>query len=158
GAAFHYCQPDLADVAIELTRNTFVVKVPIGLFLDTLPAPLPPGTEAPAKPIRLTASGNLLDGHRAVMEVFQSAELLSRAGPLDASNAQALLGCLVAWSEQHNVSPEAVSLLGFHVLGSGIPLPLPAGKSLADWNRFWGVRDTAGVRGEIRYRCGDLRA
>jgi hypothetical protein len=158
GAAFHHRPPDLADVAIELTRNTWVVQIPMGLFLDALPAPRAPGTEAPPKPIQLTASGNLLDGHRRVMEVFQSAELLSRAGPLDASNTQALLGRLVNWREQNNVYPEVVGLLGYYVAGTGMPQALPAGKSLADWNRFWDVKDTAAVRGEIRYRGGDLRS
>jgi serine/threonine protein kinase len=158
GVAFHYRQPDLADVAIELTRNTWVVQIPMGLFLDALPAPLAPGPAAPPKPIQLTASGNLLDGHRPVMEVFQSAEFLSRAGPLDASNTQALLGRLVTWSEQNNVYPEAVGLLGYYVAGTGIPKALPAGKSLADWNSFWDVKDTAAVRGDIRYRGGDLRS
>jgi hypothetical protein len=155
GVAFHQAQPDLADVAIELMRNTLAVRTPIGLFLDTPPAPLAPGGDAAARPIRLKASGNLLDGQVDVMELFQSADFLSTAGPLEAGNAQALLGRLVAWSEQNNVYPEAVGLLGTYVRFSQ---PLPAGESLADWNRFWGVRDTTAVRGEIRYRGGDLRS
>jgi WD40 repeat protein len=153
GVAFHHAQADLADVAIELTGNTLVVQTPLGLFLDTPPAPPAPGADAPAKPIRLKASANLLDGQVQVMEVRQGQGFLSRAGPLEARDAQALLGRLVAWSEQDNVYPEAVGLLGLYVK---CPQPLPAGGSVADWNRFWGVRGSAAVRGKIRYRGGDL--
>jgi hypothetical protein len=156
GAAFHYAQPDLADVAVELTRNTLAVETPVGFFLDTLPAPRAPGGDAPAKPIRLKASGNLLDGQLQVLELRQGQDLLSRAGPLgEARDAQALLGRLVAWSEQNNVYPEEVGLLGLYVKS---PQPLPAGKSLADWGHFWGVKDTAAVRGRVRYRGGALRS
>jgi hypothetical protein len=155
GAAFHYRHPDLAGVAIELTRNTLVVQTPICLFLDTPPAPRPPGADAPAKPIRLQASDNLLGGQFEVMEFYQSADFLSRRPPLDAGSAQDLLGRLIAWKEENNVYPKSISLLAHFVKSRE---PLPAGKSLADWNRFWGVRDTTAVRGEIRYRGGDLRS
>jgi len=155
GAAFHYRQPDLAGVSIELTRNTLVVQTPICLFLDTPPAPQPPGADAPARPIRLQASDNLLDGQFEVMEFYQSADFLSRRLPLDAGSAQDLLGRLIAWKEQNNVYPKSISLLAHFVKSRE---PLPAGKSLADWNRFWGVRDTTAVRGEIRYRGGDRRS
>jgi serine/threonine protein kinase/WD40 repeat protein len=155
GAAFHYAHSDLADAAVELTRNTLAVQTPLGLFLDTLPTPPAPGAGAPARPLRLKASGNLLDGQVQVLELRQGADLLSRAGPLpQARDAQALLGRLVAWDEHSNVYPETVDLLGLYLES---PRPLPAGKSLADWNRFWGVKDSAAERGKIRYRGGDLR-
>jgi hypothetical protein len=155
GAAFHYRQPDLADVDIELRRNTLVVQSPLGLFLDTPPAAQAPATGASAKPIRLRASDNLLDGEVQVMEFFQSADFLSRRSPLDAGSAQDLLGQLLVWKEQNNVYPKSISLLAHYVKHRE---PLPAGQSLADWNRFWGVKDTAAVRGEIRYRGGDLHS
>ena len=156
GASFHYAQPGLADATVELTHNTMVVKNPIGIFLDLPLAPLAPGADAPAKPIRLKASGNLLDGQVQIMELFQSVGFLSIAKPLDVNNAQAVLGRLIAWEEQNNVYPKAVSLLGTYV--SFPPRPLPAGKTLADWNQFWGVRDTASLQGKIRYRGGDPRS
>jgi hypothetical protein len=156
GVAYHYRQPDLTNVAIELTRNTLVVQTPIALFLDTPPTPPAPGTDAPAKPIRLQASDNLLDGQLQVLELFQSEDFLSRRQPLDADSAQEHLGRLIAWKEQNNVYPKSISLLA-HVVKAPRE-PLPAGKSLADWNRFWGVKDTGAVRGEICYRGGDLRS
>jgi WD40 repeat protein len=155
GAAFHYAQPDLADMAVELTGNTVVAQTPLALFLDKLPAPRAPAAEAPTRPIRLKAAGNVLDGELQVLEFFQPAELASAAGPQRAKEAQARLGQLVAWSEQNNVYPQSVSLLGLY---GKPPEPLPAGKGLADWDRFWGVKDTASVPGEIRYRGGDLRS
>jgi hypothetical protein len=32
------------------------------------------------------------------------------------------------------------------------------GKDLAEWNRFWGLKDTGSSQGVIRFHGGDLRA
>ena len=150
GIAFHFGRPDLADVAVEATRNTLLTGIPIGLCLDTIP---PSKTDAPAKPIRLTASANIFDARVHIVELFQSEHYLAMAKPLDAKNAQAVLGRLAVWSGQNNVYAEVPTLLGTYVKS---PEPLPVGKSLAEWHLFWGTKDTSAVRGKILYKGGDL--
>jgi hypothetical protein len=150
GAGFHYDNASLKEIAVKFTRNTFVVRTPIGLFVHT---PLATAPETPAKAIRLVASSNLLDAQVQVMALSPTHSPLT--DPLKVNEAQALLKRLVAWSESKNVYPEAANLLGFYIESGQ---PLLAGQNLADWNRFWGLADTAAARGDIRYRNGDLRS
>jgi WD40 repeat protein/serine/threonine protein kinase len=82
GAAFHYAQPDLADAAIKLSRNTLVVHTPLGVFLDALPRASAPTPGAAPKPISLNAADNILDGHVQVVGIRQGVDFLSRGGSL----------------------------------------------------------------------------
>jgi serine/threonine protein kinase len=150
GAGFHYDNASLKEIAVRFTRNTFVVRTPIGLFVHT---PLGTAPEAPAKPIQLAASRNLLDAQVQVMAL--SPTHFPPTDPLKVNEAQVLLKRLVGWSENKNVYPEAANLLALYIES---PQPLLAGQNLADWNRFWGLGDTVAVRGDIRYRNGDLRS
>jgi hypothetical protein len=151
GIGFSIHDPDARDVAIRIRGNTLVGNC-LNLTLFTKPN-LPTADDA-TPPIHLgccrnvarwdetTRNKGLLYFHQAQKEPFAAAQ------------AEALLPRLVRLDEKQNVYRTGTPMLQF--VADWQSLGSKRGQDLADWDRFWGHKNTGSVEGEIRFQGGDL--
>ena len=80
----------------------------------------------------------------------------------DAGGMEAWLPRRVKWNEQRNIYRPVKLYIAGRILGAGDKrdrkIPLSFGNDFADWNRFWGLKDTGSSEGDIRFLGGDLHA
>jgi len=145
------------NVALRWTRNTVLMGDLLSFELSHIPELAGGGGKQPVTPCRLEASENLFDTTQAILTLSQNQPGESEVKPLPAAQADALVRYLVTWQDQCNGFPEGVNLLGFDFDGEPLPTA-PQRKTLADWQAFWGLKDTRSVQGRARYQGGDLRA
>jgi formylglycine-generating enzyme required for sulfatase activity len=159
GLTFHYRENDVWDASVRLARNT-VSGMPAGLHLDTH-AKLPAAKEGrPEPPLRLDASDNIFAAPNLVFSFVQYQDQhLPEAKVLPPAEAESFLRQLLGWRERRNVYPEGVSFLGlFHPRAEQALKPTRPRASVANWEQFWGLKDTGSSQGPIRFRGGDVRA
>jgi WD40 repeat protein len=145
-------RPQPSD-SVEVRRCTLVA--PGGLMYyrrDEPQMPIP----ADGPPVQVEAEGNVFDTTWAGVFQFDH-DFLIEEKPLSFAQGQAFLKRLVGWRDGGNLYPRTANLLRqsqrFRMDDEG-----GVGKTLAEWNEFWGIRPSRSVQGAARYRGGDLRA
>jgi len=154
GIGFGPADPDVRDVTIEVRNNTLVGNC---LNLTLFFKPNLPGAGEADRPLRLVFSGNvarwdMMSRNQAFL-FFHQAQFQE---PLPAAQAEAFLPHLVTLDEKQNVYRTGTPML--RLVTDWKPLEGTRGQDLADWNRFWGQKNTGSVEGEIRFQGGDLTA
>jgi len=145
---------DGTDISLRLSGNT-MLRAPgrhavLGFFFQSL-ADGPPESP-PDKPIRVVASGNIVDSAHNAFKVWWDTPDVQRH--LSGAEAKALLPRLIDWRETGNLY-RAGNFLAMQWAGNEEDI---CGQDLEEWNRFWGLTDTGSTQGLIRYEGGDLRA
>ena len=151
GFLFSPADPDARNAFVGIRANTLVGNC---LNFTVRSKPNPPEV-GDAPPVRLEISENVAKWDPSVLGFlfFHQAEFKET---LSADQAQAILPRLVRLDEKRNVYQTGESLLR---LGADWQyLPGKRGRDLADWNRFWGQKDTGSLAGNIRFQGGDLMA
>jgi hypothetical protein len=70
------------------------------------------------------------------------------------SVAEAYVRRLFDLDEERNIYPRNAHML--HVMSGSTRREGALGQDLVDWNRFWGLRNTGSMEGDIRFQGGDL--
>lgn len=111
------------------------------------------------KRLHVALRENLLAGASGFYLLVQEHEFRPR---LDAAGLEEWLPRRVEWSDRRNIyHPVETYIAGCVVSQGDNPaemIPLPHGRAFADWNRFWGLKDTGSSEGNIRFLGGDLHA
>jgi hypothetical protein len=144
--------PDVTDISLCIRGNTLVGN---GLSLTLLDRPNLPADGGSDPPVRLELSGNvaLWDANvSAYGFLFFNPTWFKE--PASADQAEALLPRLVRVDEKQNVYGQGQPMLS--LASCFQPLKGKRGQDLADWDRFWGQRNTGSAEGEIRFQGGDL--
>jgi hypothetical protein len=154
---FHYRGDTPRDVSLRLAHNTCAAAV-AGLYLDTHPNSPAARAGRADPPLRLDATDNVFAAPSFVFAFAQDQrQYVPDARVLPPAEAEALLRELLAWGERRNVYLEGVAFLWLGDGGSSVKPTRPR-TALADWEQFWGLKDTGSVRGPVRFRGGDVRA
>jgi hypothetical protein len=138
---------------IELTRNNLLG----GNCGIALSSGRPRGASEEAPP-QLHSSRNIVDGRGGVLR-FMAPDLPPDSLPTSPQRAEleGLLRQVVVWREEQNLYPAGAPLLA---LAQGRMMkPIETTHScptLDEWNQFWGLTDTASIRGVARFQGGDL--
>jgi hypothetical protein len=137
------------DVSMRVARNT-IAGTGVGFFVDGLP-----NGPAGDPPLRLELIDNVIAADSRYLSVFplNQAQAVHSPGQrtLPAAEAEALYRQLVAWRERRNVYPEPATFLRLYS-SDGELTPTRPRAALADWEQFWGLKDTGSVQGRIRFR------
>jgi hypothetical protein len=145
----HFRDGDTRDVSLRLARNT-VAGTGVGFFVHGLPKGL---TGDP--PLRLELTDNVFaaDGRYLSMFPLNQQQAVHSPGQrtLPAAEAEALYRQLVAWRERRNVYTEPATFLRLYST-DGELTPTRPRTALADWEQFWGLKDTGSVQGRVRFR------
>jgi hypothetical protein len=144
--------------SVRLTRNTLVSRH-YTVLLHVFPPPkdLEKDLEkrGAVEPIRVEASGNVFDAS-SVLWYRQDA---NPRAPLPASafgEGEALLLRLLAWHDRGNVYREGSASVDWWFEWVKHTLLPRAGRSPADWKKFWNAPGAELTEGTIRYQGGDL--
>src|SRR5262245_33797201 len=109
--------------------------------------------------LHVALTENLIAGTNGVYCLGQNQEFKPR---LDAGGIEAWLPRRVKWNEGRNIYRPVKQYIAGRILGAGDQrdrkIPLSFGKDFADWNRFWGLKDSGSAEGDIRFLGGDLHA
>jgi hypothetical protein len=146
---------------VQFRGNTFVSPYR-NTFRHTLqPMDMPPDQirSLSGKRLHVTLTENLLASTNGLYVLVQEKAFQPR---FDADGLEAWLPRRVEWSDQRNTYRPVKSYIAARIAGReddpGLSLPLSRGKDFADWNRFWGLKDTGSSEGDIRFLGGDLHA
>jgi Protein kinase domain len=147
--------------AVQFRGNTFV-SPHRNTFRHTLqPMDMPPDQirSLPGKRLQVALTENLLASTNGLYVLVQEKAFQPR---FDADGLEAWLPRRVEWSEQRNIYRPVKSYIAARIAGPennpNLILPLSRGNDFADWNRFWGLKDTGSSEGVIRFLGGDLLA
>ena len=165
-----WVRPDLHNLAIHLQHNTVATRrVAIVQNLIVVPESAKPGAATDRQPVQMHVSANLFDSIDPTDSIFSL--LLppdwydKDAKSLSANEAEGLLPRLMAWREERNLYCKGLSFQAMRrVTDPSGPEreysdePLPAFKTLADWQRMWNTGDSGSAEGVIRYERGDVLA
>jgi hypothetical protein len=160
---------DLHDSAVHLKHNTVVSPgVAIIQQVVVVPGSAEPGAAPARQPVQMNVSENLFDpnAHPGGMFCLLVPPVAYRedAKPLSVKGAERLLPRLMAWREDRNLYCKGLVFQSFRREDPGGPgreainEPLPAYRTLADWQRMWKAGDGGSVEGAIRYEGGDMLA
>jgi hypothetical protein len=107
---------------------------------------------------RWEASGNVFDLTTALLG-------LSFRQSISSEKAEAVARETLKWRESRNVFGDKATFVELWTAIHGINgwkngnLPLfRAIQSVADWEQFWGVKDTGSLQGPVRFKGGDIMA
>lgn len=149
-----HVREDLTGLGLQLSRNTLLVNNPYSIHLERQEQEATPAAEHSL--ISLGSTENALDTGGKWRELLEFHD----HGTKRPSGAQAegWLRRRVAWRERHNVyTPGAPGIVPYHK-ATGYLEPTRPRNGLADWEQFWGLRETGSVEGRLRYAGGDLHA
>jgi hypothetical protein len=138
---------DDINVSLRLSRNTTMSPVP-PFGLSVLRPPESPPKDPGYKPVRVFASGNIVDSPGAIFGLNHTPEM---------ERPEALLPRLLQWREAGNLYLSRGGFLLFNRMTPEKPDLTIWSQDLEDWNRFWGLTDTGSSQGVIRYQGGDVR-
>jgi hypothetical protein len=150
---------------VQFRGNTFV-SPNMNTFRHALhPMDVPPDQvrdhirNPSGKRLHVALTENLLASTNGIYLLGQKQPFQPR---LDASGVEAWLPCRVEWNDRRNIYHPVKSYIVARIAGPeddpDLVLPVSRGKDFADWNRFWGLKDTGSSEGEIRFSGGDLLA
>src|SRR5262249_15704236 len=137
GIGFGPADPEVRDVALRVRNNTLVGNcLNLTLFFKLNL----PGTGDADRPFRLAFSGNVArwDAHARNTGFLYLHQ--TQKGPPAAVQAEAFLLRLVRLDETQNVYRTGTPML--RLVAGWQPLDGKRGLDLADWNRFWGQKNT----------------
>jgi len=142
---------------VRFTRNTFHTGVSLTVFHHIAYMPRDQVPKPPSSRIRVFASENVLDSLMYGYILHQPEPFKPK---LTAVEAEAWVPRRLEWREERNVYQPGKSWTGtsFPNTDRTESPVLTRGEDLADWNRFWGLKDTESSQGVIRYHGGNLRA
>jgi hypothetical protein len=148
--------PSMRDkISMKLTRNTLVATTSSIRFDLNLPR----ADVSMDEPLfHIETADNIMDANH-VFECLQHPGSLPEKSQLSPVEAEDFLLRLVRWREQRNLYPKGITYLSLKVSnqkGSKSLTPTQGGKSLAEWNKFWGLAETASIDGAIRFQ-GDYK-
>jgi serine/threonine protein kinase len=147
--------------SVRLTRNTLVSRHYVVLLHVYLP---PKDLEkelekhGAVEPTRVEASGNVFDAS-SVLWYRQDASRARASAPGGApqpADAEALLLRLLAWHDRGNVYREGSASADWWFEWVKQTVFPRAGRSPADWRKFWKAPGAELTEGPIRYQGGDL--
>ncbi|HEY7310532.1 MAG TPA: serine/threonine-protein kinase [Gemmataceae bacterium] len=109
-------------------------------------------------PIQIDARDNLLDTQAYVLDFMQ----IDQTKPLSAKDAAAALPRLISWGDRRNVYPaQPHPFLRLSAANCGevlrTPVSPPDVATAADWEGYWGSKDTDSIHGKFQYQGGDVR-
>jgi Protein kinase domain len=136
---------------VQFAHNTLVSQHPA--LLHILDMPRAQFTDRPTSRLRFTAMDNIFDSDTGTYCVVQGKDFKPR---LDAADVEVWLKRRVEWREARNIH-RMVPLIRCDITFERI-FELACGKDLADWNRFWELKDTGSSQGVIKFKGGDLHA
>lgn len=139
---------------LRFSRNTFV-SPHNSTFLHCLhpqQMPLEPLRDLPGKRVQLSVAESVIDTSHGLFSLVQPKELKPQ---FDAVGVETWVPRRVKWSEERNLYRPVPPYIRCQVFLEG-EVPLTRRKDLADWNRFWGLKNTASSEGVIRFHGGDL--
>lgn len=149
---FHHRDPDLKDISIRVRGNTVVGA---GMSVELWSKPKLPEEAEATPPVRLDYSRNVMHAWDAARKrgalYFHQFQLKE---PFPAAEAESLLPRLVRLDEGQNAYQPITPMLV--VAADWRPLGGKRGRDLADWDRFWGQKNTGSVTGDVRFQGGDL--
>jgi hypothetical protein len=137
---------------VLFTHDTFVTGSAHLVFNHQLYAYQDAVRRADPASVRLVASHNVFGGDVYVYTLSGMKDSKSELPDLTDAEAEAWLPRRVELREERNLYRPGKPYLAIPERALG------RGKDLADWNRFWGVKDTGSSEGIIRFRGGDLQA
>jgi len=158
---------DLHDVAVRLRHNTAVTDFSIIHGLEVVPESAGPDSAPGRQPVRMHVSANVFDpisptGGRTLSVLLPPNWYDKGTKPLSPEEAERLLPRLMAWREERNLYRKNMSFQTVRQVkdASGperveTDEVLPAGRTLADWQRLWKARDSGSAEGVIRYEGRD---
>jgi Protein kinase domain len=139
---------------VRFTGNTFVTTALPTAFLHIMYMTRGHVPQPPSKQIGVFVADNVFDTERVVFDLLQPSGFKPF---LTVAEAENWLPRRVEWREERNLYRAGNRLLGFEIQ-AGPEVETNRGKDLADWTRFWGLKDTGSLQGDIRFDGGDLRA
>jgi|GEM_PF-1232058 len=141
---------DLTDSplgTVRLTRNTTIgspTVVEVGGPTDPLAARLRDSNAKPVVPVLLTAEGNVCQTSQILY--LNSVTQKSPQG-LPVEEQRQFLAKIIRWQEHGNIYGLGEGpFLGLHAPHTGLL------KDLAEWNKFWNLKDTGSVQQKVRLR------
>jgi hypothetical protein len=146
---------------VQFRGNTFVSPYTNTFFHALHPTDTPPDQvrSLPGKRLEVALTENLIASTNGVYCLGQKEECKPR---FDAGGMEAWLPRRVKWNDRRNVYQPVKSYIAGRILMPGdkrdLKLPLSCGSDFADWNRFWGLKDTGSSEGDVRFLGGDLHA
>jgi hypothetical protein len=139
---------------LRFTRNSFVTAHAATAFYHLMNMPRVQIAKPRSARIRVFALENVLDSERYVYVMLEPEEFKP---VLTATEAEAWLPGRLEWREERNLYGPGRSFLVMADLKNA-DRELGPCKALADWNRFWGLKDTGSLQEVIRFHGGDLCA
>ena len=134
------------EISLRVHRNTFVGGSVVMPFYSRLSKPPP---SADLKAFRIDVQENILDAAEAVVHMVDNDE-----DKFQSEVDQQLLPRALAWNESKNLY--VGGLLKFSKYG-GTP-SADFFQNVADWQTYWGLKDTGSLHGRLRYQGGNVRA
>jgi hypothetical protein len=149
GIGFSNGASELTDVAIRVRGNTLVGSC---LTLVIFGKPTLPEVRAATPPVRLEFSGNVAywDATARNKGLLWFSQLYLEE-PASAAESEAFLSRLVGLNEKQNIYRT-----GTRMLTLAADLDGKRGQDRADWDRFWNLKNTGSLEGDIRFQGGDL--
>jgi serine/threonine protein kinase len=151
GTGFNFpCGSATRDATLRMRHNTFALHDVLTVFAPLVTRP----AVGPSKPpyVHIQASENILAPTEFVLTFCQGTDDAAiPPEPVSGAEAEAALPGLVDWHEHRNGYGTPPSWIvytanGFHARRT----------SVADWERFWGLKDTGSLQGPIFAQCGRL--
>jgi len=136
----------------RFTGNTFVSPF-CNVFLHLMSEQQARSTDPLENRLNLFAAGNVISCGSGPYGFVQDDKLRPN---LSASDAEAWVRRRVNWQEKDNCYQ--VKLGAWIQIRSEDVVQTTSHKSLADWNQFWGLKDTGSSESILRFHGGDLIA